>query len=354
MSMDGQTSSPLVTVLMPIHNGEAFVADALESILEQTFRDFEFLIIDDGSTDESVKIIERYGDPRIRLVCNDERIALIRTLNRGLELARGKYVARMDADDVSLPERLERQVAFMEATPAVGACGTWVTTIGDGDGSVWQYQYPEGADDIRCRLLFHTAIVHPSVCIRRDVYARHHFRFDEAYLHAEDYELWCRVSEVLPLANLGSVLLRYRVHAGSVSRQHQAVQESTVRRIHRERLSRLRLTPTDEELFVHRWVVMDGPAGEALPQLDVGNWLVKLLRANEKHGIYPRSAFEKTLGQFWLATAYGALGAGRPALKAFMDSPLAHGVDFNKRIRLLAHAAKCSIRTRLGGARLQS
>jgi glycosyltransferase involved in cell wall biosynthesis len=348
----GQASSPLVTVLMPIYNGEAFVADALESILEQTFRDFEFPIIDDGSTDESVKIIERYADPRIRLVCNDERVALIRTLNRGLELARGKYIARMDADDVSLPERLERQVAFMEANPAIGACGTWATTIGDGDGSEWRY--PEGADDIRCRLLFHTAIVHPSVCIRRDAFARHHFQFDEAYLHAEDYELWCRISEVVPLANLGSVLLRYRIHAASVSRQHQAVQEATMRRIHRERLHQLGLTPTDEELFVHRWVAINWPAGEVLSQLDVGDWLGKLLRANEKHEIYPMPAFEQTLGRFWLATAYRTLGAARPALKVFMDSPLAHRVGIDERMRLLAHAAKCAIRTRLGGARLQS
>jgi glycosyltransferase involved in cell wall biosynthesis len=332
----------LITVLMPIYNGEAFVADALESILEQTFRDFEFLIIDDGSTDKSVEIIEGYGDPRIRLVCNDEQIALIRTLNRGLELARGKYVVRMDADDVSLPERLERQVAFMEANPAVGACGTWAVTIGDGDGAV--RQYPEETDAIRCRLLFYPAIAHSTVCIRRDTYVRHHFQFDEAYPHAEDYELWCRFSEVVPLANLGSVLLRYRIHAGSVSRQHRDVQEATMRWIHRERLSRLGLIPTDEELFVHRWLALDRPAGEVQSQLDVGDWLEKLLRANEKHGIYPRLAFEQILGQFWLAATYRTLRAGRPALKTFMHSPLAHCVEFNKRIRLLGHAAKRAVR----------
>ncbi len=339
-------TSPLVTVLMPIHDGEAFVAGAIESILGQTFRDFEFLIIDDESTDKSIEIIASYDDPRIRLVRNEERLRLIRTLNRGLELARGKYVARMDADDVSLPERLERQVAFMEANPAVGACGTWAVTIGDVDGAVWRY--PEGAEGIRCRLLFDSAISHPTVCMRRDAFARHRLQFDEAYPHAEDYELWSRASEAFPLANLASVLLRYRTHAGSVSRQHHDGQEATVKRIHRERLSRLGLTPTEEELFIHRWVSAGGPAGEILPLSDTGSWLEKLLHANEAHERYPRPDFEQLLGRFWLAAAYRNLAAGRPALTRFIGSPLARCVDWKNRARLVGHAAKRAVRRRSG------
>lgn len=326
---------------MPIYNGEAFVAEAIESILGQTFRDFEFLIIDDGSTDRSVEIVEEYGDSRIRLVRNEQQIELIRTLNRGLELARGKYIARMDADDISLPERLERQVAFLEANPDVGACGTWAVTMGDREGEIWGY--PESAEAIRCRLLFGTALAHPSVCMRRDAFARHHLQFDEAYPHAEDYQLWRTASEKFPLANIGEVLLRYRIHAESVSQRCPQEQEATVRRIHEEALSRLGLAPADEELFVHRRIATGGLAGEALPLRDVGAWLEKLLRANVGRGVYPRDVFERQLGGLWLAAAYRAVGCGRPEPARFLLSPLARRVDFNQKIRWAAHAVKRSV-----------
>jgi glycosyltransferase involved in cell wall biosynthesis len=334
---------------MPIHNGEAFVVEAIESILGQTFQDFEFLIIDDGSTDRSVEIVEGYDDPRVRLVHNDKQIALIRTLNRGLELARGKYVARMDADDVSLPERLERQVAFMEANPTVGACGTWVAAIGNGDSEIWQY--PEGAEEIRCRLLFDASIAHPTVCLRREEFARHRFRFDEAYPHSEDYELWSRASEAFPLANIGSVLLRYRIHAGSVSQQHRDVQMATQRRIHRERLSRLGLTPSEEERFVHWWVAMCGPPGEIPSLRHVGAWLEKLLRANLNVGIYPQDPFERLVGGYWLAASYRHLAVGRPALAQFFHSPLARYVALEDRIRLVGRAGKSAVRSWSGRIR---
>jgi hypothetical protein len=326
---------------MPIHNGEAFVAAAIESVLEQTFRDFEFLIIDDGSTDGSVGIIEAYTDPRIRLMRNEHQIGQTRTLNRGLGMARGEYVARMDADDISLPTRLERQVGFMAANPDVGACGTWVVTLGDREGEVWKY--PEGAEEIRCRLLFDSALAHPSVCMRREVFARHSLQFDEAYPLAEDYQLWKTASDVFPLANIGEVLLRYRIHAESVSQRGSQQQEATVRRIHEESLDRLGLNPSEEERFVHRWVATGAPAGEALRPQAVGAWLEKLLHANADRGVYPRDGFERLLGAFWLATAYRSVNRGRFELGLFLRSPLARCVGFDQKIRWVAHAVKRSV-----------
>jgi glycosyltransferase involved in cell wall biosynthesis len=331
----------LVTVLMPIHNGEAFVAEAIESILGQTFRDFDFLVIDDGSTDRSVEIVEGYADARIRLVRNEHQLELIQTLNRGLDLARGKYVARMDADDISLPERLERQVDFMEANPDVGICGTWLVTMGDREGGIWSY--PESAEEIRCRLLFHTPIGHPTVCMRREMLVRHGLRFDEGYPHAEDYELWSRASDVLPLANLDSVLLRHRIHAGSVSQKYRGAQEAAVKRIHRERLGRLGLAPTEEDLLIHRQLSPNPPEGEEPPLSNTESWLAKLLRANEERRLYSRPAFEQLLGQFWLAATYRNLAVGRPALSQFFRSPLARHVALKDRMRLVGHAGKRAV-----------
>ncbi len=342
---------PLVTVLMPIYNGEAFVAEAVESILDQTFQDFEFLVIDDGSTDKSVEIVERYDDPRIRLIRNEQHKELIRTLNRGLELAQGKYVARMDADDISLPDRLERQVGFLEANADVGACGTWVVLMGDREGEIWRY--PESSEGVLCRLLFHASLAHPTVCMRREVFDQHALRFDEGYQHAEDYELWGRASEVISLANIGSVLLRHRIHAKSVTQKHSEVQEATVKRIHRERLGRLGLTPTEEELFIHRWVVTCGPIDQILSLSELGNWLEKLLRSNEAHGLYPRPAFEQLLGHFWLKAAYRNLEAGQPAISRFSHSPLARNVVLKDRIRLYGYAAKSALRMAGGRVALE-
>jgi glycosyltransferase involved in cell wall biosynthesis len=346
VSAYGEASSPLVTVLMPVHNSEAFVVDAIESILGQTFRDFEFLIIDDGSTDRSVEIVEGYADSRIRLVCNDHQLELVRTLNRGLDLAQGKYVARMDADDISLPERLERQVDFMETNPDVGICGTWLVTMGDREGGIWSY--PEGAEEIRCRLLFHAPIGHPTVCMRREMLVRHGLRFDEGYPHAEDYEFWIRASGAFPLANLDSVLLRHRIHAGSVSQKYRGAQEANVKRIHRERLGRLGLKPTEEDLFIHRQISPNPPEGEEPSLSDTESWLARLLRSNEEHRLYSRPAFEQLLGQFWLAATYRNLADGRPALPQFFRSPLARYVALEDRIRLVGRAVKRAVRSGSG------
>jgi hypothetical protein len=247
----------------------------------------------------------------------------------------------MDADDISLPERLERQISFMEANPDVGACGTWVATMGDREGEVWEY--PESAGEIRCRLLFDAALAHPSACMRRQAFARYALQFDEAYPLAEDYQLWRTASDKFPLANIGEVLVRYRVHAEGVSQRCPEQQEATVRRIHEESLSRLGLIPSEEERYVHRWVAMGMPAGEALRLREVGAWLEKLLRANADRGVYPRDGFERLLGGYWLVAAYRAVDCGRLEPVRFLFSPLARRVGFDKKIRWVAHAVKRSM-----------
>jgi hypothetical protein len=247
----------------------------------------------------------------------------------------------MDADDISLPERLERQVGFMAANPDVGACGTWVVSMGDREGEVWKY--PESAGEIRCRLLFDSALAHPSVCMRRQAFARHSLQFDEGYPLAEDYQLWKTASDLFPLANIGEVLVRYRIHADSVSRRGSQQQEAMVGRIHEESLSRLGLDPSEEERFVHRWVATGVPAGKALHLQEVGAWLEKLIRANAEHAVYPRDVFERQLGAFWLAAAYRAVESGHPEPTRFLFSPLARRVDFNQKIRWVAHAVKRTV-----------
>lgn len=208
-------ASPHVTVLMSVYNGAKYLSEAIESILKQTYSDFEFLIVDDASTDCSIEIIKNYADPRIRLIANTQRKGLAANLNRGLELARGEYIARMDADDISMPQRLEKQVAFMKANPDLAASGTCALDMNEAGG------------DLAVRKVFHgralgrwiwmpSPFIHPTVIFRKRVIEK--YGYDSSLEPAEDYGLWLKLhcgGETLD--NLNEVLLRYRVHGQSVT-----------------------------------------------------------------------------------------------------------------------------------------
>lgn len=210
---------PRVTVLMPVFNGEKYLAEAIDSILNQTFADFEFIIIDDGSMDRTWAILSSYTDPRLRLVRNDENIGVSKAANKGLALAQGKYIARMDADDVSLPERLARQVDYLETHPEIGVLGTGVQIMdGSGDTSdTWQFPTQHGM--LRWSLCFTCPIMHPTVMMRRQA-VQWVGGYASDMVLAEDYDLWRRLSDVTRLSNLPDVLLRLRLHEANASRVH--------------------------------------------------------------------------------------------------------------------------------------
>ena len=227
------TSSLRLTVLMSVYNGEKYLREAVDSILSQTFRDFEFLIINDGSSDGTAQILESYDDPRMRIVYNEENIGLTRSLNKGLKLARGEYIARMDADDISLPERLEKQVEFLDAHPEVGVLGTWVEVI-DGEGTVGQVwrspQVPTSPALLNWTLMFHNCLPHPSAMMRLRV-IEGMGGYDPEIRYAQDYDLWARASLITDLTNLSQVLLRRRVAAEAVTGRHFQAQEQVAVRV---------------------------------------------------------------------------------------------------------------------------
>ena len=210
---------PDVTVLMPVFNAEKYLREAIDSILAQTFRYFELLIINDGSTDGSSDILASYSDPRIVIVDNEQNIGLANSLNKGLALARGELVARMDADDISFPDRLMKQVCFMRRNPSVAVLGTQVAFI-NADGrkiKVFACRQPISPLATKYALMFGAPVSHPSVVFRKELIVNKFGGYNQAYKVSEDTELWCRVGKEHLIQNLPDVLLTMRLHSMSVS-----------------------------------------------------------------------------------------------------------------------------------------
>lgn len=217
--------TPAISVLMSVYNGERYVAEAIQSILGQTERRFEFLIVNDGSTDASASILDRYAaqDARIRVIHQPNQ-GLIASLNLLLAEARAPLVARMDADDVSRPERFTRQLAIMVANPRIAVLGTNTDEL-DADGAFFPCSdfHPATSDEIRQRLMVASTMCHPSVMMRRDM-IRALGGYRAAFRHCEDYDLWLRVIEKCEMANLPDRLLLYRRSPDQVSEKHVLVQ----------------------------------------------------------------------------------------------------------------------------------
>lgn len=227
---------------MPVYNGEKYLPAAVESILNQSFHDFEFLIVDDGSTDNTWNLLQGYAstDSRIRLMQNPNNIGLVRTLNLGLQLACGKFVARMDADDISLPERFRTQVEYMESHPEVGVLGTNVRHI-DAEGNLLfqgrsKYLEFQSRKVIRWTLLWKCTIYHPTVMLRRELLENLDVWYDPAFETAEDYELWTRLARKTVIDRLPDVLLHYRVVSSSISRTRTEEQKKNIGRVIRREL----------------------------------------------------------------------------------------------------------------------
>lgn len=291
-----QDSSPKVSVIMPVYNAEDYLSQAIESILSQTLADFEFIIIDDGSTDDSLNIIKTYSDPRIILICNETNLKLIPTLNKGLDAARGQYIACMHADDISLPERLTRQVEFMDLNPSIGVCGTWAETFGECEQSIWRFTtHP---DEVKCMLLFGCCIVHPSVMLRRTI-VETGIRYSPLYPHGEDYALWVQIAKTYDIANIPEVLLKYRRSASQLSTKYAGLEMGMTLKIQREQINFLGIEPTAEECHLH-WAV---GASQFPPTISFANsvavWFAKLKEGNSRYHYYPEPAFSNYLRIYW-------------------------------------------------------
>jgi len=290
------SKTPLVTVLIPVYNGAKFLGEAIESILNQTLEDFELLIIDDGSTDNCVDIIRGYHDSRIRLVENDKNLGQAETMNRGLHLAKGKYIARMDQDDVSLSSRLRKQVAYMENNLQVGVCGTWIKYIGYKD-DVLNLETKNHL--IKLRLLTNQSLAHPTVMIRRSVLDDYNLKYDGRYSPAEDYDLWVRMSDYCSFANLPEPLVRYRLHENQGSEIGMKQQSDSANQVRSRLIESMGLHLQHGDLLIHNTVFCEEDPC-SLTISEVFSYLMRLHYANQQNHVFQLVAFDEFIKSNWL------------------------------------------------------
>ncbi|HOV30198.1 MAG TPA: glycosyltransferase [Anaerolineaceae bacterium] len=217
--------SPKISVVMPVYNGGRFLREAIDSILNQTYEDFEFIIIDDGSTDQTSAILDSYQDTRIVRLTHTTNLGLVQSLNDGIAIARGKYIARMDADDWCLPERFEKQVRFLDSHPDVAVLGTACTRVTDNGKVQRVVENPSQPGLVRWQLLFGVPVNHPSVFIRKQIFDDPDITYRTETPHAEDFALWVKIVPKYKISNLQESLHFYRWHDDNISVREQSTQQ---------------------------------------------------------------------------------------------------------------------------------
>lgn len=312
--MTSPSTSPRVSVAMSVYNGAAYLHEAIESILAQTFSDFEFIIIDDASTDETSTIIKSYDDSRIVLLHNENNEGLALSLNRAIDVARGTYLARMDADDISMPNRLKEQVRFLDEHPDIVLVGAYAQIL---DSSVVMRQ-PTQPGDIAVNLLFRTSLIHPTAVFRRNFLEQYHLRYDPVFRQTQDYELFTRIARLGKIANIPSVLLRYRQHDKQTSSEKLANQLESARTIMRREFEMLSIHVSEEEIdvaiAVKRYRLNKIP--DALERLEV--LLMKIELGNQNVCRYDATVLHRTLGEVWLESAISLSRSGIEVRSTFL------------------------------------
>lgn len=235
---------PLVSILLPAYNAENFIVKAITSITEQSYSNLEIIVINDGSTDATEEKINSINDDRIKLIRNEVNLGLIETLNKGIDICTGKYIARMDADDISAPTRIELQVRKMEESSIFGICGTWFETY-KREEFYKSSKYNTANDDIQIHQLYQIHLCHGTAIFRKEVLEN--FKFDADYSHAEDFELWSRMKKRYQMTNIPQVLYRVNSHGENVSILNNDTQNKNTLRVISNQLQKIANRPISKK-----------------------------------------------------------------------------------------------------------
>lgn len=288
------SDNPIISVIMPVYNAGEFVREAIQSILDQTFTDFEFIIIDDGSTDNSLQIIESFKDHRIIILTNTSNTGNYPSRNKGLKIARGKYICVMDADDVASPIRLERQYYFMENYRGIGLAGSGFRYLGNNTDVFRENDF----DRIKVILLRNDCFIHPTLILRQRFLNEYNLEYNEKYFFAADYDLIVRAARFFKVTNMPEILLNYRIHKDQITTKNRQKQMEYADEIALDQLKYLGITPDESETRLH----LDFLKGNMITYSDkhsLVDWIERIKRANQEsdknYNEYELESFFNTL-----------------------------------------------------------
>lgn len=328
-------NNPVISVLMSTYNTpEEWLSEAIESILNQTFSDFEFLIVDDCSTQSIDNIKNKYTDSRIKWIHNEKNLGLTKSLNKILKMAKGNYIARMDSDDIALPERFATQIDFMEAHPEVIVSGSYRRAFGNEEkGEIWNI--PSTREEQQVQLFFsNVGLTHPTAMFRKSMLDKYKITYNENYIKAQDYGIWVQCTRYAPMYMIPKVLLLYRkseIQISIAGRKNQLEMDTLIKL---DQLKALGINATDEEKAMHIGFCRNDTNFN--PD-KMERWIQRLLSANEEYGYLDKTTFVTVLKRrwyIWCRKAYKEEG------KVEAKSAYRRAITFSDRIKDIKIAIK--------------
>lgn len=337
----------VISVIMSVYNSENYLKDSVESILKQTFSDFEFIITDDGSTDNTLKILKKYAeeDNRIKLLVNSENLGIPKSVNKMFDVSNGEFIARMDADDISHVQRFEKQISFMQNNSDIGFCGTNSEFFGkyvNKKYNHWIFDHEE----IRAALLFRNVIANDTALIRKKVIDQYKIRYNENYKAIQDYELWSRLISLTKFFIIPEVLLKVRVTDTGITATSSKIKnyrENLLRQVYRNLLENMGVSHSEEELFIHDFIASKNNKTSIEHLKNGEKWLIKLYNYNYIHKVYDERTFGKLLNSYWLNLCHRASYLGLPTAIIFFNSSLYKYKNYTIK-GILSILVKCLIR----------
>jgi len=300
-------ADPVLSIVMPVYNAEQFIRESVSSILSQTFRNFELIIVDDGCSDASIDIVNDFRDPRIKILVNKENSGIVFSRNRGLGEAKGKYVAQFDADDIAMPQKFEKQIGFLRDNPRFGLIGSWAKHIDEkskATGIKWKVNATP--NQIPAILLFRNYFVQSAVVARKEVLPEAYY--SEGYDLVEDYKMWFDISRISMVWNFPAYLVRYRVHSNSSSIRAEDKMQMLEMKVFRYIYETLGFRFTEEH-FKTLWLLKSGSGIQAGAQLEqIKNLLKQIYLENQRLGVVDQPALEKVIKNRWLKACVRAKG----------------------------------------------
>lgn len=285
---------PDISVIMAVYNGEKFIKDTLNSIIAQTFKNFEFIIIDDGSIDNTHNIIKTFTDKRIKYLVNEKNKGTVESLNRGLLIAKGEFIARIDADDIAHTSRLEKQYHFLKSNPSISIIGCHINFINEQNDVIGKHIFPINDNEIKAMVPFQAPFGGPCVMFRNKEFNQQNLRYVQEFLYAEDYDLWQRALTKLNGANYDEILLDYRISSSQVSNKHYAQQQIADKKIKTNSLRILGLNvQTIDYLNIFLKDTFEPTQAENFNH--ILNALSELFSANKRLKIYDNNVLKKSV-----------------------------------------------------------